>query len=92
MLISSTDVSSLRVVTGSRQSPHPKYYVGEDRAQEIAQVVRLSLMLLFLIVLYRQPKNVILNLYASAECLIERDVYFRYFCPEGHTHKGKLQV
>ena len=42
MLVSSAGVSTLQVVTGSRQSPHPKYYVGEGKAQEIAQAVQLA--------------------------------------------------
>ena len=35
-------VETLQVITGSRQSPHPKYYVGEGKAQEIAQAVKLA--------------------------------------------------
>lgn len=40
MLVSSAGVEALQVVTGSRQSPHPKYYVGEGKAQEIATAVQ----------------------------------------------------
>ena len=39
MLVSSAGVSSLQVITGSRQSPHPKYFVGDGKAQEIASAV-----------------------------------------------------
>ncbi|GAL15805.1 GTP-binding protein HflX [Vibrio astriarenae] len=34
MLVSSSGVQSLQVITGSRQSPHPKYYVGEGKARK----------------------------------------------------------
>ena len=40
MLVSSAGVTSLQVVTGSRQSPHTKYYVGTGKAQEIADTVK----------------------------------------------------
>lgn len=40
MLISSAGVNTVGVVTGTRQSPLPKYYVGEGKAQEIADAVR----------------------------------------------------
>lgn len=38
-LVSSAGVQALRVITGSRKAPHPKYFVGEGKAQEIAQAV-----------------------------------------------------
>ncbi len=40
MLVSSSGVDALQVVVGSRQSPHPKYFVGEGKAQEIADTVQ----------------------------------------------------
>ncbi len=35
-LVSSAGVEALQVVTGSRKAPHPKYFVGEGKAEEIA--------------------------------------------------------
>jgi GTP-binding protein HflX len=39
LLVSSAGVSTLSVVTTTRQSPDPKYYVGSGKAEEIAQTV-----------------------------------------------------
>lgn len=41
-LVSSAGVEALRVVTGSRKAPHPKYFVGEGKAVEIAEAVKES--------------------------------------------------
>lgn len=38
-LVSSAGVEALQVVTGSRKAPHPKYFVGEGKAVEIADAV-----------------------------------------------------
>ncbi len=37
MLVSSAEINTLAVVKGTRQSPLPKYYVGEGKALEIAE-------------------------------------------------------
>lgn len=59
MLVSSAGVETLQVVTGSRQSPHPKYYVGEGKAQEIATTVHLTgAEIVILITPSLLPKNV----------------------------------
>ncbi len=34
MLVSSAGVNALQTVTGSRQSPHPKYYVGKAKRKK----------------------------------------------------------
>ena len=39
-LVSSAGVEALQVVTGSRKAPHPKYFVGEGKAVEIADAVK----------------------------------------------------
>lgn len=41
-LVSSAGAEALQVVTGSRKAPHPKYFVGEGKAEEIADVVKAS--------------------------------------------------
>ncbi|MGB1293672.1 MAG: GTPase HflX, partial [Pseudoalteromonas sp.] len=41
MLVSSAGVSSLAVVQGSRQAPHPKLFVGSGKAEEIAEIVKI---------------------------------------------------
>lgn len=39
-LVSSAGVEALQVITGSRKAPHPKYFVGEGKAVEIAEAVK----------------------------------------------------
>ena len=41
MLVSSAGVSSLAIVQGSRQAPHPKLFVGTGKAEEIAEIVQI---------------------------------------------------
>jgi GTP-binding protein HflX len=41
MLVSSAGVQSLTVVSGKRNSPHPRYFVGSGKAEEIRDAVRL---------------------------------------------------
>ena len=41
-LVSSAGVDALQVITGSRKAPHPKYFVGEGKAAEIADAVKSS--------------------------------------------------
>mgnify|MGYP003572981266 CR=1 FL=1 len=40
MLVASAGVNALKVVTASRQSPHPKFFVGSGKAEEVASVVK----------------------------------------------------
>src|SRR5690606_22060246 len=39
-LVSSAGVEAMQVITGSRKAPHPKYFVGEGKAVEIADAVK----------------------------------------------------
>lgn len=41
-LVSSAGVEALQVVTESCKASHPKYFVGEGKAEEIADVVKAS--------------------------------------------------
>ncbi len=38
--VSSAGVEAMQVITGSRKAPHPKYFVGEGKAVEIAEAVK----------------------------------------------------
>ncbi|WP_339387950.1 ribosome rescue GTPase HflX [Vibrio caribbeanicus] len=93
MLVSSAGVSALQVVTGSRQSPHPKYYVGEGKAQEIAQAVR---MMGADIVLFNhslspaQERN--LEKLCKCRVLDRTGLILDIFAQRARTHEGKLQV
>lgn len=93
MLVSSAGVSSLQVVTGSRQSPLPKYYVGEGKAQEIAQVVQSTEadIVIFNHALSPAQER---NLEALCQCrVVDRTgLILDIFAQRARTHEGKLQV
>ncbi|WP_341664604.1 ribosome rescue GTPase HflX [Vibrio sp.] len=93
MLVSSAGVSSLQVVTGSRQSPHPKYYVGEGKAQEIAQLVRLSgadIVIFNHALSPAQERN--LESLCKCRVLDRTGLILDIFAQRARTHEGKLQV
>ena len=93
MLVSSAGVSSLQVVTGSRQSPLPKYYVGEGKAQEIAEIVQLTEadIVIFNHALSPAQER---NLEALCQCrVVDRTgLILDIFAQRARTHEGKLQV
>ncbi len=93
MLVSSAGVSTLQVVTGSRQSPHPKYYVGEGKAQEIAQAVQLAGadIVIFNHALSPAQER---NLEALCKCRVldRTGLILDIFAQRARTHEGKLQV
>jgi GTP-binding protein HflX len=93
MLASSAGVSTLQVVTGSRQSPHPKYYVGEGKAQEIAQAVQLAGadIVIFNHALSPAQER---NLEALCKCRVldRTGLILDIFAQRARTHEGKLQV
>ncbi|MGO2507746.1 MAG: ribosome rescue GTPase HflX [Vibrio hibernica] len=93
MLVSSAGVNSLKVVTGSRQSPHAKYYVGTGKAQEIADTVR---ALCAEIVIFNhalspaQERN--LEYLCQCRVLDRTGLILDIFAQRARTHEGKLQV
>jgi GTP-binding protein HflX len=93
MLVSSAGVETLQVITGSRQSPHPKYYVGEGKAQEIAQAVQLTgaEIVIFNHALSPAQER---NLEHLCKCrVIDRTgLILDIFAQRARTHEGKLQV
>ncbi|EQB8918364.1 ribosome rescue GTPase HflX [Vibrio fluvialis] len=93
MLVSSAGVSTLQVITGSRQTPHPKYYVGEGKAQEIAQAVQLTGadVVIFNHALSPAQER---NLENLCQCrVIDRTgLILDIFAQRARTHEGKLQV
>lgn len=93
MLASSAGVSTLQVVIGSRQSPHPKYYVGEGKAQEIAQAVQLAGadIVIFNHALSPAQER---NLEALCKCRVldRTGLILDIFAQRARTHEGKLQV
>ncbi|MEA9393097.1 ribosome rescue GTPase HflX [Acerihabitans sp. TG2] len=92
-LVSSAGVETLHVITGSRKAPHPKYYVGEGKADEIAQAVRTSgaSVVLFDHALSPAQER---NLESLCQCrVIDRTgLILDIFAQRARTHEGKLQV
>ncbi|HIF9078555.1 TPA: ribosome rescue GTPase HflX [Photobacterium damselae] len=93
MLVSSAGVNSLRVVTGSRKTPHPKYYVGEGKALEIADAVRTvdADIVIFNHALSPAQER---NLEQLCQCrVVDRTgLILDIFAQRARTHEGKLQV
>ncbi len=93
MLVSSAGVNALRVVTGSRQSPHSKYYVGEGKAQEIADAVRAEdaeIVIFNHALSPAQERN--LELLCQCRVIDRTGLILDIFAQRARTHEGKLQV
>ncbi|KAA8998201.1 GTPase HflX [Affinibrenneria salicis] len=92
-LVSSAGIETLQVVTGSRKAPHPKYFVGEGKAEEIAQAVKANdaFVVLFDHALSPAQER---NLERLCECrVIDRTgLILDIFAQRARTHEGKLQV
>lgn len=92
-LASSAGVEALQVVTGSRKAPHPKYFVGEGKAEEIAEAVKATgaSVVLFDHALTPAQER---NLERLCECrVIDRTgLILDIFAQRARTHEGKLQV
>ncbi len=93
MLVSSAGVNALTVVSGKRNSPHPKYFVGSGKAEEIAEAVRLfdANVILFNHSLSPSQEK---NIEALCECrVVDRTtLILDIFAQRARTHEGKLQV
>ncbi len=92
-LVSSAGVEALQVVTGSRKAPHPKYFVGEGKAEEIADAVKVSGASVVLFDHSLSPAQE-RNLERLCECrVIDRTgLILDIFAQRARTHEGKLQV
>ncbi|GAA0479606.1 MULTISPECIES: ribosome rescue GTPase HflX [Tatumella] len=92
-LVSSSGVESLQVVTGSRKAPHPKYFVGEGKAAEIAETVKATgaSVVLFDHALSPAQER---NLESLCQCrVVDRTgLILDIFAQRARTHEGKLQV
>ncbi|HEI6846160.1 TPA: GTPase HflX [Yersinia enterocolitica] len=92
-LVSSAGVEALQIVTGSRKAPHPKFFVGEGKAVEIADAVKASgaSVVLFDHALFAAQER---NLERLCECrVIDRTgLILDIFAQRARTHEGKLQV
>ncbi|GKX63192.1 GTP-binding protein HflX [Pragia fontium] len=92
-LVSSAGVETLLVVTGSRKAPHAKYFVGEGKAQEIADAVHATGATVVLFNHSLSPAQE-RNLERLCECrVIDRTgLILDIFAQRARTHEGKLQV
>lgn len=93
MLVSSAGVTSLQVVTGSRQSPHTKYYVGTGKAQEIADTVKAlgaEIVIFNHALSPAQERN--LEYLCQCRVLDRTGLILDIFAQRARTHEGKLQV
>ncbi|OCA52491.1 ribosome rescue GTPase HflX [Photorhabdus namnaonensis] len=92
-LVISAGVVPVQIVTGSRKAPHPKYFVGEGKAEEIAEAVQASGadVVLFNHALSPAQER---NLERLCQCrVIDRTgVILDIFAQRARTHEGKLQV
>ncbi|MCW7547264.1 GTPase HflX [Photorhabdus sp. APURE] len=92
-LVTSAGVVPVQIVTGSRKAPHPKYFVGEGKAEEIAEAVQASGadVVLFNHALSPAQER---NLERLCQCrVIDRTgVILDIFAQRARTHEGKLQV
>ncbi|WP_261816128.1 ribosome rescue GTPase HflX [Vibrio gallicus] len=93
MLVSSAGVTNLQTVTGSRQSPHHKYYVGEGKAQEIADVVQQTDAQIVIFNHSLSPAQE-RNLEQLCKCRVldRTGLILDIFAQRARTHEGKLQV
>lgn len=93
MLVSSAGVDCLSIVTGSRGAPHPKYYVGSGKAEEIAEAVTLhgANIVIFNHALSPSQER---NIEIICQCrVIDRiGLILDIFAQRARTHEGKLQV
>lgn len=93
MLVSSAGVNAVEIITASRQAPHPKYFVGSGKAEEIANAVR---SLEADVVIFNHPLSPSQerNLEALCKCRVldRTGLILDIFAQRARTHEGKMQV
>ena len=93
MLVSSAGVNALTVVAGKRYAPHPKYFVGTGKAEEVAEAVKLfdANVVLFNHSLSPSQEK---HIEALCQCrVVDRtSLILDIFAQRARTHEGKLQV
>lgn len=93
LLVSSAGVNSLKVVTASRQSPDPKFFVGSGKADEIAAVVKdycADIVIFNHSLSPSQERN--LEQLIQCRVLDRTGLILDIFAQRARTHEGKLQV
>lgn len=93
LLVSSAGVNALDTVTGPRKAPHPRYFVGTGKAQEIADAVKTleANVVIFNHALSPAQQR---NLEALCECLVldRTALILDIFAQRARTYEGKLQI
>ena len=93
MLVSSAGIDALSTITGKRNTPHTKFFVGSGKAQEVADEVKLlnANIILFNHSLSPSQEK---NIEALCECrVVDRTtLILDIFAQRARTHEGKLQV
>jgi GTP-binding protein HflX len=93
MLVSSAGVNSLKIVTASRQSPHPKFFVGSGKAEEIGAMVEAHNADIVIFNHSLSPSQE-RNLEHLIQCRVldRTGLILDIFAQRARTHEGKLQV
>ncbi|MDU0353622.1 ribosome rescue GTPase HflX [Paraglaciecola aquimarina] len=93
LLVSSAGVNAIDVVSGSRQAPHPRYFVGSGKAEEIANAVRTQQADIVIFNHSLSPSQE-RNLEALCKCRVldRTGLILDIFAQRARTHEGKLQV
>jgi GTP-binding protein HflX len=86
-------VNAIDVVTGSRQAPHPRYFVGSGKAEEIANAVRTQQADIVIFNHSLSPSQE-RNLEELCQCRVldRTGLILDIFSQRARTHEGKLQV
>lgn len=92
-LVVSAGLNIKQVIGGSRSSPHPRYFIGTGKAEEIAQIVK-DLQADVVLFNHRLSPAQEKNLEQLVECrVIDRTgLILDIFAQRAQTHEGKLQV
>ncbi|MWN05908.1 ribosome rescue GTPase HflX [Gilliamella sp. Pas-s95] len=93
VLVSSAQIDILDIITTSRKSPQTKYFVGEGKAQEIAEKVK-QLDASVILVNHTLTPSQERNLEQLCKCrVVDRTgLILDIFAQRARTHEGKLQV
>lgn len=93
VLVSSAQIEILDIVTTSRKAPQAKYFIGEGKAQEIAEKVK-ELDVSVILVNHSLTPTQERNLEQFCECrVVDRTgLILDIFAQRARTHEGKLQV
>ena len=93
LLVSSAGVNAIDVVTGSRQAPQARYFVGSGKAQEIADAVQTQQADVVIFNHSLSPSQE-RNLEQLCKCRVldRTGLILDIFAQRARTHEGKLQV